>query len=362
VCISLYHFALIQTLCKKNKVIICLSILYFIFLIYGFASVFEGKELHVYYDSSITLAPHKFLLAYSFSILPVFSFYYYALRNKINKIHLLCIFLISIVVCLLDFYQTLLAEILRTGNDEITNNSGYLFLSLISFLFILDFGKIKKICFAIIFLGIIFFGLKRGAILIGVIMAAHFFFHTAKSFSKRQRLIAGSILILLLVIFVYFIIDFYNTSPYFQIRLQNTLEGKSSGRDEYYTTYFAYFTNEYTIIQMLFGDGAYATVANLGDYAHNDWIEIALNHGLIGVFFYFIFYVSFLNQCRSYKESSNIRNALLSLLIMMFCRSFFSMSINSLHYTASLCLGYCLATIQKSKTKKTIKNKLQCVI
>ena len=115
-------------------------------------------------------------------------------------------------------------------------------------------------------------GMKRGAILLGAILAIYFLYHSLKEASQKEKLyllllsLVASILILLVVQ------DLMANSAYFQRRVEQTLEGNASGRDSIYSLLWYSFLENGSLFHCLFGFGADATITFAGNYAHNDWL------------------------------------------------------------------------------------------
>ena len=125
-------------------------------------------------------------------------------------------------------------------------------------------------------------------------------------------------------------------------RIQDTLDGNSSGRDRIYTYFWNYFVYESNVLNFLFGRGANGTLELLNQYAHNDWLELAVNQGLLGVVFYFIYWKYFY---KTWKHTTNIdAKVILAMVVLInFPKSMFSMSYYDMTYVSTSVLGYALA-------------------
>ena len=132
-------------------------------------------------------------------------------------------------------------------------------------------------------------------------------------------------------------------SAYFQKRLEDSFEGNSSGRDKIYSAMLSFFWNETTPLQFLFGSGANATLRVARVYAHNDWLEIAVNQGLLGLMIYMIYFLIFFKTVLSKRNNSSAKLALQLVFIICFMKTLFSMSYNDMNIGTTFVLGYCLA-------------------
>ena len=81
--------------------------------------------------------------------------------------------------------------------------------------------------------------------------------------------------------------QFLNKSDYLQQRLLDTLDGNSSSRNHIYKSIIDRWNNSGFFHQLL-GNGPIATT-KFGNYAHNDWLEVVYDFGLVGLFFYVLF-------------------------------------------------------------------------
>ncbi len=207
---------------------------------------------------------------------------------------------------------------------EMTNNTAYYFVVVLPFIGCYFNKKISFVFFAIIFVFLMLCA-KRGAILCAVISTIVFAIQylTVNKRIKFSRIL--SILILILVI-IYISNSIFETSELLQRRFEATREGDSSARDFFYSALLKIFQESPVIIQ-LFGHGMSQTVSLIGGYAHNDWLELLTNNGILGVIMYaIIFITSSMIYLRSKSMWDNAMSYIyLSSLLCLFARSIFSM-------------------------------------
>jgi O-antigen ligase len=134
-----------------------------------------------------------------------------------------------------------------------------------------------------------------------------------------------------------------DSSSYFQERVDDTMEGDSSGRDVIYEFFWNYYRNNTTPEEFLVGMGANATLDIFGQYAHNDWLEIAINQGLLGIVIYLLYWISFLRLLRKKNLPPDVKVALWMLFMIGFLKTLFSMSYREYTVYYSMVLGYCVA-------------------
>lgn len=187
----------------------------------------------------------------------------------------------------------------------------------------------------------ILLGMKRGAMLIGAVCVLYFINKSFNKQSSTKKVFIFFAVIALLVVAFYATEQMINTSEYFNVRLQQTREGSSSGRDLLYLQYFNYFITDTNLFTFLMGSGADATL-RMGEYAHNDWLEIMVNNGLVGFGLYFYYWYLMYKTYRHTKDDT-CRSLIGLFFIIYFLRTFFSMSYNDISMYSALALGYALA-------------------
>ena len=122
-------------------------------------------------------------------------------------------------------------------------------------------------------------------------------------------------------------------------RLTATLQGDDSGRGEIYNGIWHSFHNDSNFVEVLFGQGADATIKLFSIHAHNDWLEILINQGVLGVLIYFIYYLSFFTQFKTAKSDFG-KTLLLNVTIIIALTSLFSMSYMAYDCSIHILLGY----------------------
>ena len=185
--------------------------------------------------------------------------------------------------------------------------------------------------------------MKRGAILTGIVMLLMFMYNHFKGISIKKALYISALTIIVLLAVYKFTSNLYDSSIYFKKRVEDTRAGYTSQREKIYTTYFNYYIEKTTPLEFLIGNGANATIALFGQYAHNDWLEFALCQGVLGVVIYLIYWILFFMEWKNYRGPTNYRQTLQAIIVAYFLTSFYSMSIDGMPIAATLCIGYCLA-------------------
>lgn len=162
----------------------------------------------------------------------------------------------------------------------------------------------------------------------------------------------------ILLVGCYFIYDVYYNNEYLQFRMNRTLEGDSSGRDYFYSQMWNYWANSSSGLNYLFGFGFAASVKITGLYAHNDWLELLTMSGLFGVIIYIIFFVQLIKFSLKYSLTIQDKNIILSILLVWFLKTLFSMGYGDFGMnTILILLGYIVGKYNRANyAKNTISN------
>lgn len=345
ICWAKVHFSY-----KQDKYMMGVDLMTLLVTIYGIISVIQGRNLETAGGDKIV--SYKFLLQYYLSLLPIYVFFYFA-RNGIitDKILKKCFFLFF-VISVIDFISNFFRRTELLGMEDTVNNLSYSFVPLIPLLFLTKMKSNMKLYLMMTIALVVVFGMKRGAILITAILVIYFI-RGVLVHQKKKNIAA---IIVVVVAGVYYINKLYSENYFFQARVEETIEGNSSGRDVMYANYYNYYVNHTSQTEFLLGKGSFATVEVFGQYAHNDWLEIAIDMGLLGVICYLIYWIFFFGEWRSYRDK-NTKMVFTAIIIIYFLESLYSMSISSMEITASLCLGYCLAHNDMVKDRNKLISK-----
>ena len=184
--------------------------------------------------------------------------------------------------------------------------------------------------------------MKRGSILIGVVGSIILIYSNLKYSTRKNKLLtlffSASIIIGCILYINYMMLN----SEYFAFRIEQTLDGNSSGRDRMYSDLLKVLLHEHNIFHFLFGRGADSTIRFIGNYAHQDWLETFCNNGLLGLVVMFTFFFILGIKVRNSKKQmpSMMYYSFVALFIITFSKTLFSMSIQNLDFFQSLLIGY----------------------
>ncbi len=224
------------------------------------------------------------------------------------------------------YHQITLVSIQRNEDDvDFTNNTTVTFLMLLPMLFLYKNNIQKWIVLAVSMFYIIM-GAKRGNIMAAVIPVLLFVYYefkdTRKSFFKSVGIIIAIVLVSALAY------RWAMSNDYLINRYEQTLEGNSSGRDVIYENAWHAWYDSMNFFVYLFGYGYDGTIHHPlmnGYHAHNDWLEILVDYGLLGVVLYLSIFIAFFGSVLKTKVL-NTKLVLLSALFIWFFKTLYSMA------------------------------------
>ena len=339
----------VKTICLPNIPVYFtgLNMLFLMFIIYGILLLFSNHHYIIIYSWSEV--PNSTFLKNIFLSLPnVYVFYYFSRKGYLTEKALkkwVIVFLASSVFRYIDNQMALLNMMQLKGvqTKEMTNNMGYLFVALMPTIAV--FKDKVRIQYGILILcmAFIMMAMKRGAIIVGTIMLIYilyFNYKYNKNVSKRKVIVFS----LFIIVAAYFITEYMmESSDYFMSRIEQTKEGNSSGRNALYERYWNHFKNETDIFKYLLGNGANATLGIGVNYAHNDWLEIAIDEGVLGLVIYCIYWFCFWRTIASIKYNITAKLVLTLTFISFLILTVFSMSYTEYSIYSCSVFGYYLA-------------------
>ncbi len=335
-----------------------LGIIILYFTIYGLIVLFDQTPLYQGFYISQEQPKTYYLISIYISLLPIYAFYFFSYNKLIKEKNVRLLSVILIIITILLFHktqQTAQLEAIQNGlnQEEFTNNISYHFLYLLPIIYFWRKTPVIQIVLALICLMHIFLGMKRGAILTSVLCIFLFIYQAYKSTDRSARYKIITIAISFIAVGAIYTTNLYNNNEYFQYRVQQTIDGNSSGRDIIYKTLVEFFINQDSIINIVLGNGAMYTIKIVGNFAHNDWLEILICNGILGIILYFAYFITLIKTQRNITKNSLSRQIIGMCIIILFITSIISMSYNSLTMPLNLCLGYAIAN---AMDKTMIKN------
>lgn len=234
----------------------------------------------------------------------------------------LCVVFMALTVYFFSNYSFHVFEESKTQN-----NGAYTLLYFLPFLLCLKKNYLR-ISGMVVILTALLFSLKRGG-LVGfttAIMAywlVYNFSHNKKKFSFGTFLLSFFVI----VAFIYFYIYFDEmTGNLLSTRFQNIQDDGGSGRLDIYSVVWSHIKDS-SFSKLLFGHGwnAVKMECGLNRSAHNDFLEILYDFGIIVFAIYILFYVSFFKLVISLvKVRSFYAAPLCATLVLVFANSMVS--------------------------------------
>ncbi len=319
-------------------------------------------SLYAVYSPNLDRLPVCILGISSFYI-----FYYVSYKNSIN-FKLMQQF--AIVLLIIYSVQTYYGFVYRsTGWADYfikADNTGYraMYLMLLYALFLKNSKDLM--IFSSAFL-LVLFSLKRGAIIIGVIIYIlgiwPFISNKIKMTKRRSRYIgiAASIIVMLIM---WVVIANWDVLSYRFV--SDTTSG--SGRGLMYSSIYNGWRNG-NIRNIVFGFGFYQVSAFMGStysgdaltYAHSD-LQVLFDHGLLGALTYLMLYISFIKNRRVIKKySENYYSVFFMIAFTWLLKSTYSgVYMNKDSIILFMVIGIILgkSTREKHKQNKLIINKM----
>lgn len=298
--------------------------------IFGF--IFTGDISNPFHFGMIK----KIFLAF----FPFYPFYYFARKETLEIKYIKLFLIVMLPVIILQYYlqeSRILAQRVSADNLNVVNNEAYTFVALIPFVFLF---KDKKIIANILMAILMFFiiqGAKRGALIAGTIGLLLFVYYQLRTIKQKHRIRGFLFVSVGTGIMIYYLNQFLENNEYFLSRLQSIEEGSSSGRNIIFASIFNGWLDG-SIFQLLFGFGFASSFKFAGNFAHNDWLELLSNFGLLGVVIYAVlFYYGFKTTVTKGWEPSR------KIMLLCVMLTWLSASLVSMGYTSDD--GYLRAVI-----------------
>lgn len=259
-------------------------------------------------------------------MLTIFPAYYFGKYCHLTERYYRMLVIVFFVVGVISYYlniDMILAN-REYDDDGLTNNVGYLFAAMLPLMLI----NVKK-NWLFIFLTYIFIlaGLKRGAIICGVMTVPFLMYVSRRNFRISKKVIISVVLILSFVV-GHYVHKAVTENEYVARRVELTMEGDSSGRDRFADQVWS-AVQKFDTAEITFGKGINYNMVIIGNYVHNDWLELLTSLGIVGCLFYLLtFFGSYLlvkNECEKKWRCIGYL-----ILILMFFRTVVSMNYFSL--------------------------------
>lgn len=303
--------------------------LVFFLSIYGLALVLVGDDVFWMHTGQY-VRKYLYLLWLIPAMLSVIPVYVFTCRGVLDEKKMKILFFVFFVISIYAFYGGLEQEmqhaaLMHLDQEEFAVTNVYSFLSLLPLVVLFKERRILQFILLGIMLVYFVISAKRGAMILGGITAVLLVF----SMFRNETLWKKFCIVFFSIFFIGCIYVFFlhqmESSFFFASKMERTLHGYASGRDEYARTILDYFNNHVSLRQFLFGIGAQGTLSVNISFAHNDWLAILLEQGLIGVIVYSFYWICFVYSWIKSKVDYDAFVVIGLLIVIGFGKSLVSM-------------------------------------
>ncbi|TCD02699.1 O-antigen ligase family protein [Pedobacter psychroterrae] len=279
--------------------------------------------------------------------LPFYPIYYLSYKEKIKPRDLLVFFLLILPIAIGSFYFNKAQVMMELSADNIVNNFAYLFVFLLPYTLLFK-NRVMAILAIVVLIFFIVQGAKRGAVVLGAIGLLYFCYYQFRTIEKRNLIKGYLIAVLGVSVLAYYTYDFLASNEYLLQRLEvinlQTGEG-TSGRNIIYSAILEGWYSSDNFLRLLFGYGfAGSLFLTGGSFAHNDWLELLSNFGLLGISIYIILFITTLKYTLKLKNQED-KLIMLCIITIWFVSTMFSMNyIHGFSFFQSIILAYFLGS------------------
>ena len=306
---------------------------------------------YIFYDGKATSIAYQHIKGVLACFTPFFIGYYYSYKREFSESIFKYLLPSIFIAYLLSFYRMydILLEQVNTS-DKIVNNISYSFTRIIPLLLYFNTKTIISVLFLLLINFFIITGAKRGAAVSAILADLGYIVYIMRQGRNSNILYKSAIFIVL----ISFAIGMWHLLSSNTFLVDRFLEGGVSQRDYIYLSIWDWWTAyDIKIYNFLFGGGIVNSVSISGGFlAHNDWLEVISNFGILGLIIYLILLVSLTTNILSLKTSRE-KYAGSIIVLMWWVTSLTSTWYNtSDNFPAMLLLGFLIG--QKYSYKQII--------
>ena len=291
-----------------------------------------------------------------FVILSFFAMYYFGRRSKVTDKYLFVLGIVLVLTAILRYFYSLQILQLESTREEFQNNAAYCIVAIIPFIpFLFKQKRMKLLAgvLSIVLIGLVLNAAKRGAI-VSLIVALGF---TAIYLLRRSKMKPFNqfMLIALVVGVAAFMYYFSLQNEFLMDRIDDTREGNIGTREVAYAMLWQHWVDA-DIFHQIFGYGLMQTVNVWGNTAHNDWLELLTDNGVVGVVVYLLFFIYLFKYIRRMSNNPTLQLGAYLATIILLVKTLFSMG-----YTDFVNVPLVLAIGLFVGRNESEKNNLQAV-
>ncbi len=275
-------------------------------------------------------------------------------KGGIQDKYILYIGLAFLVMSIARYFYMLNAERIFRQRDDVTNNGSYFLVCLLPY-FPYLLKRSKALCFAVLILVVllIMVAAKRGAIVCMVVALGFSLLYYLKV--KKASLRTSLLTVALAVGFGFLIYNIYESNDWLLKRVAFMQANGIGGRAIAYPILFGHWYSDTNLWTLLFGNGMAQSVTLWGNFAHNDWLELLISNGIVGVALYLVLFGSVVRWVYRSALSTIPRLSAYLCLVVWFMQSLFSMGFFSMYNGMYvLLLGMIIGSV-KYRLKTNVK-------
>ena len=244
-------------------------------------------------------------------------------------------FLWACLIILIFIFISSRTQLVSLFDEDIVLSSAYIILYLFPITMLFSDKKMKLIYAGLVLL-LLFFSNKRGAVITGFVSVLSFFVVNMLFIqNKKGRKILPTVSVFIGLYVIYLLIyKLIESSDLFIVnRIALTLDDEGSGRVEIWKAVLSGFEGS-SVFELLFGHGL-ESVRGItgGSTAHNDYLEILYDYGIIAFLIYISFiFILFTHSIQLIKNKSHLAPSFFSSFLLFSLPSFFSHIVIYPHY------------------------------
>lgn len=300
-----------------------LLVLLLFFLFYS-NNVFLGRifDINIYTSMSLWIFVYMFFYSF-FSITHVDA----VMRDRVVFFYVI----LFLVLFLWNYYRVALSGMSHAFIES------YFMLTIFPFVVLMRNSAKKMILIFLISLCVLLAAKRTGVVVLSVLLFLYFCYSLHGDFKRKMWLVLG--LLVFIPCFGFILNHFFSEEwGYVLNRFSSISDDGGSGRDIVYATLYKNIIGSAGTVDFFLGNGYNSVVwkSGIGFSAHNDFLEVFYDFGLVGFLIYISFVISLLCKIFNRKLSRELRFSTLLSVAVFVLLSFFSHMI--LSTTSILCL------------------------
>lgn len=299
-------------------------------------------------------------------LLPFYPFYYFTKEKEFSKKHLLIyffstfsLFIIHFVISKIELSQSIMEE-------DVVRNLSYALVMLIPFIFLVR----NKLFSGMLVVVVVFFlvqSAKRGAVISGFVGLLAYFYYQIKVTKQKNKVFNYGLSFIIIVAISWITYTMFIANEFLNKRMNDMIygyQGFGTGsvviRESIYKNILSAWWDLDNLLNLFFGFGFASSIELSGShhFAHNDWLELASNFGVIGVIVYFVVFYSIGRYLVDKRIAINKRIILISILLIWFFTSMYSMFYTSF-FSVSIIILLAYIIGSEDYSEKVYKDEVQ---